>query len=221
MQWINEFSLKIEKAASAADEIHFLGDFNINLLSETQSRTWSHSLEAFDFSQLVKEPTRVTAHSATLIDHVYTNQPDKITECFVPKIALSDHYTVCFTRHTSQLQTKKRNHNSIKYRSFMIFENSALLEDLNTEIEKFKCSQSDSNMNFSTWNALFLSVLNKHAPIKEKRVKRVKKSAWLTGEITAAQKNRDYYHKKQDWENFKLWRNKTKSLIRIAKKSFL
>ena len=127
---------------------------------------------------------------------------------------------MCFTRHTSQLQTKKRNHNSIKYRSFTIFENSTFLEDLNIEIEKFKCTQSDSNMNFSTWNALFLSVLNKHAPIKEKRVKRAKKSAWLTEEITAAQKNRDYYHKKQDWENFKVWRNKTKSLIRTAKKAF-
>ena len=51
VQWINEFSLQIEKAASAADEMHFLEDFNINLLSdETHSRTWSHSLEAFDFS---------------------------------------------------------------------------------------------------------------------------------------------------------------------------
>ena len=27
--WINKFSLQVEKAASAADEIHFLGDFNI------------------------------------------------------------------------------------------------------------------------------------------------------------------------------------------------
>ena len=69
-------------------------------------------------------------------------------------------------------------------------------------------------MNFSTWNALFLSVLNKHAPMKEKRAK---KFEWLTEEITAAQKNRKYYHKKQDWENFKLWRKKTKSLIRTAK----
>ena len=57
--------------------------------------------------------------------------------------------------------------------------------------------------------------------MKEKRVKRAKKSAWLTEEITAAHKNRNYYHKKQDWENFKLWRNKTKNLIRTAKKSFL
>ena len=108
MQWINEFSLQIEKATSAADEIFFLGDFSINLLSD-DARTWSHSLEAFDFSQLIKEPTRVTAHSVTLIDHICTNQRDKVTECFVPTAALSDHYPVCFTRQI--LKIKKRNHN--------------------------------------------------------------------------------------------------------------
>ena len=97
-------------------------------------------------------------------------QPDKIIECFVPNIALSDHYPVCFNKQTSKLQTKKRNPYSIKYRSFTIFENSACLENLNSKIEKFKCSQSDSNMNVSTWNALFLSILNKLAPIKEKLV---------------------------------------------------
>ena len=67
---------------------------------------------------------------------------------------------------------------------------------------------------------MFLSILNKHAPITSKRVKRANKSAWLTEEITLAQKNRDFYHKEQDWEDFKPWRNKTKSLIRTAKKAF-
>ena len=72
VKWINEFSLQTEKAASAADEIHFLGDFNINLLcNETQSRTWSHFLDAFDFSQLVKEPTRVTYPSDGTFGYPY------------------------------------------------------------------------------------------------------------------------------------------------------
>ena len=43
---------------------------------------------------------------------------------------------------------------------------------------------------------LFLSVLNKHAPIKEK----ANESAWLTEEIALTQKNRDFYHKKKDCE---------------------
>ena len=53
--------------------------------------------------------------SATLIDHVYTSQPDKVTECFVPNLALSDLYPVCFTRQTTKLQSTKRSHSSIKY----------------------------------------------------------------------------------------------------------
>ena len=63
-------------------------------------------------------------------------------------------------------------------------------------------------------------ILNKHAPVKEKRVKQASKPAWLTEEITNAQQNRNYYHKKQIWENFTLWCNKTKGLIRSAKKGF-
>ena len=39
VQGLNDFSLQVENAASQTDEINFLGDFNINLLSdETQSR---------------------------------------------------------------------------------------------------------------------------------------------------------------------------------------
>ena len=75
---------------------------------------------------------------------------------------------------------QNRIHNVIKYRSFTTFENTAFLDDLSSKIEFFKCSQVDSNMNFLTRNGLFLSVLNKHARIKEKRVKRSHKSAWLT-----------------------------------------
>ena len=77
------------------------------------------------FFAVDKDSTRVTAYSATLIDHIYSNQLEKITECFTPKLVLSDHYPVCFTRQTSNLQTKKRNHISIKYRLLTNFENSA------------------------------------------------------------------------------------------------
>ena len=100
----SEFSLQIEKAISSADEIYFLGDFNINLLSDgAQSRTPSHSLEAFEFSELIKEPTRVTAHSATLVDHIYSNQRDKVTECFVMTVTIR---CVFSTKQISKLKIK-------------------------------------------------------------------------------------------------------------------
>ena len=69
------------------------------------------------------------------------------------------------------------------------------------EIENFKCSQTDSNMNFATWNTLFLSVLNKHAPIKEKCVKRTSKPVLLTEEITSAQQNKITIIKNKNGKN--------------------
>ena len=191
----------MEDAISQTDEVYFLGDFYVNFLSDgTQSRLWSHSLEAFDLSQLVKEATRVTAHSATLIDHVYTSQPDKVTECCLPGKSCVERSLSGMFYKTDDKYTTKRNHSSIKYRSYTRFDDAEFLDELDIKISKFKCPQTDSNMNFATWKALFLSVLNKHALIKEKRVKLTSKPVWLTEEITNTQQNRNNYHKKQDWE---------------------
>lgn len=104
-----------------------------------------------------KSATRVTAHSSTLIDHVYTNQPDMISECLVPAIALSDHYPACFTRKMT-IRVKKHNHNSIRHRSYIHFHETGFLEDSSKEIEKFKCSQENSNFNFNSWKLIFTSV---------------------------------------------------------------
>ena len=121
-----------------------------------------------------------------------------------------------FYKTDDKITVKKLSHSSIKYRSFTRFDNADFLDELNMEIVNFKCSQTDLNMNFATWNTLFLSVLNKHAPIKEKRVKRTSKPVWLTEEITNAQQNKNYYHKKQDWKNFKVWRSAKKGFFENA-----
>ena len=104
-------------------------------------------------------------------NHIYNNCSDKIPECFVAYLVLSDHYPICFTRKFSNAQNK-RTHYTIKYRSFTKFDENALLNELSTEIANLNCSQEDSNFYFSIWNNIFISILNKHAPIKEKRIKR-------------------------------------------------
>ena len=39
-----------------------------------------------------------------------------------------------------------------------------------------------------------------------------------TEDIIKAQRNRDTFHNKKDWTDFKYWQNKTKNLIRASKK---
>ena len=46
----------------------------------------------------LKDPSRVTTNSSTLIDHIYTNFDDNIAHVYVYKISLSYHYAV-FGKH--------------------------------------------------------------------------------------------------------------------------
>ena len=55
-------------------------------------------IQLFDLTQLVTDFTRITPSTATIIDHIYTSNPENVVECFVPSYAVSDHFPVCFTR---------------------------------------------------------------------------------------------------------------------------
>ena len=56
--------------------IVFTGDFNVDLVKYEHDKAGQNLISVFEkygFAQMVSRPTRVTDHSATLIDHVYTN----------------------------------------------------------------------------------------------------------------------------------------------------
>ena len=56
------------------NECIILGDFNINLLSEDDKTSeYISMMECYGLQQLVKTPTRITRHSSSLIDHIYSN----------------------------------------------------------------------------------------------------------------------------------------------------
>ena len=52
------------------------GDFNLDLLkheSHSVTAQFIESLFAFGFLPMITKPTRITAHSTTLIDNIFTN----------------------------------------------------------------------------------------------------------------------------------------------------
>lgn len=67
---LNDNITELRKTMSG--EIVVLGDFNIDLISNTrQSRGLTGLANALGISQLIRDPTRVTNNSRTLIDHLY------------------------------------------------------------------------------------------------------------------------------------------------------
>ena len=80
-------------------EMYILGDLNCNLLEEktffNMPTQKLYSLyELYQLSQLIKEPTRITMKSSSLIDHVVTNTPEKNSQSGVLHTGISDHSLV-------------------------------------------------------------------------------------------------------------------------------
>ena len=75
-------------------QIILAGDFNIDLIkhdSDEKSQNLIDVTASYGFAQVISRPTRITDHSATLIDHVYTNKVEKFISSSVVTLDLSDH----------------------------------------------------------------------------------------------------------------------------------
>ena len=86
---MEKFSSMMDAASLDASEIILLGDFNIDLLKPQTS--WLDITSSYNLVQLVNSPTRITASSKTIIDHIYTTHEQNIRELCVPIFGCSDH----------------------------------------------------------------------------------------------------------------------------------
>ena len=180
---------------------------------------WLNLVQLFDLHQLVSEPTRVTQTTATIIDHVYSTDPENIIECFPSNFSISDHYPVCFTRKVN-CKIPKSDHITTSYRCFKHFNESIFLNDLEQDMTLFTANHHSVDEDFSNWYSIIMNKLDKHAPIKRKRVKTKRLPDWFTPEITHLQKLRDNSKRLKMWSDYRRYRNQIKFSIRKAKRSF-
>ena len=110
-EWCEIFAEQIEKSFSITDKIYIMGDINYDRKNGgPPSSRWKHIVEINDLQQIIDQPTRVTAHSSTTIDHLYAPNTYRLSEVIVPCMAISDHYPICFTRSTAKRTIKRQTH---------------------------------------------------------------------------------------------------------------
>ena len=73
--------------------------------------------------------------------------------------------------------------------------------------------ESDPSICIQIWYSIFNSVLNKHAPVVTKRVRRDRQPEWYNSEVIYARRMRDKFHKLGMWDEYRFWRNKTKQVL--------
>lgn len=83
---------------SSNSETILLGDFNVNWDVKKDRKALKQITDHHHFTQLIEQPTRLTNHSRTRIDLLFTTCPDRIPKNYNLLTGLSDHNAILFTR---------------------------------------------------------------------------------------------------------------------------
>lgn len=168
-----------------------MGDTNCNLLSQTFDHKAEHLkfiTETYQYIQLIDQPTRITSSIRTLIDHIFTNKPNIITNHGVLHVGISDHSLIYATHKHNTLKADPK---IIESRQFKTFDCDAFIEDIKETPFHFASLLDDPNEMWDVWKSLFLEVINKHAPMRKRKVKS-KSSPWITAELRRKMRKRDF-----------------------------
>ena len=217
--WYDDFVHMMDGIKKLKNDVILLGDFNIDTLKQTPA-SWELTLSLFNLQQMVSRPTRITPTSSTLLDHIYTNNVDMVSDVTVVDSGISDHCPIMCTWLSKIPKPKKNSHTMIQFRSFKHFDQTLFLHDLHQADFNKVYNYNDANDALSAFYAIIAPIINKHAPIRRKRVKHPTLPGWLSAEIKEAMSIRDKLKKEKKFTEYKHQRNKVTQLVRSAKKAF-
>ena len=103
-------------------ESNILGDINCDMIAVTPANETRHLIELcelFQYTQLIKEPTRVTSSTKSLIDLFLTNEPVKFATSGVSPIGCSDHSLIYVSRKLRCPRSIPRIIESPQYKNFV------------------------------------------------------------------------------------------------------
>lgn len=157
--------------------------------SKSSTKQYQTILDVFGLQQMVKQPTRVTQHSRTLIDHIVTNYPQSISHTgIIPTTIVSDHDAIfaCINVRVPRFQPR------YKYiRQEESLDEDAFKEDFSSlplhVIYGLECPDDMVD----SINTLTRECIDRHAPIRRVKVTRPP-APWMQSEqIRQLQAERD------------------------------
>ena len=185
-------------------------------------------LFSYSLFPIITKPTRITSHSATLIDHIYTNSAIFDLTAGILTHDITDHLPVfCLLANTSNDFTDKA---VIYYRDFSKFKKENYLNDLrNTDWDAL--FHKDLNITAKNISDTIQSIINKYAPMKiasRRKVKLIRKP-WLTrGTLKSIKHKQKLYHtlsknpqNTEKLSQYKKYSNLLNNIIKNRKRAYL
>jgi len=209
---------------------YILGDINLDVLkmcNHGPTADYVENIFSMGYLQLITKPTRCTGASATLIDHILTNELKNDYESGIITNRISDHFPIF---HIISGQKAKISHSTVYRRDF----SDANVEQFNFnlravgwhEVLENQDPQASTDLFYST----FLDLFNLHFPLKKHRFNKNfdTKEKWMTRGLMVSRATKLKLCNSSicdpsgtNISAYKTYRNLYKKLLRLMKKILL
>ena len=205
-----------------------MGDINLNILQEPLSNDCKKYYQLNNIHDLHQintcEYTRVSSESRSLIDHMLCSHPDKVVSWGVHDVGFSDHSLSFLSWKVKHLNDANTCAKFISFRKSRGVDIDAFKTDMRSKNWSRVETSSSLDEAVFQWEELVMNVVDKHMPIRTKKVKK-KHSPWLNESIFDMMKKRDKMkkkakvsHKDEDWKEYRKMRNKVTFEIKKKQK---
>ena len=214
---VSEVCDSIESMMTTKKYVIACGDFNIDMadLSEPYSKLLHDFLTSHSLQQPINAPTRFSASSQSILDLFILSSDIPISESHVLDLPISDHLPILLDIHCKV--PKPPPPSLVTRRSYKNFSKSDFEKDLSFVPWSILDIFDNPDDKVHIFNALFLDVLDMHAPLKTVRVKR-NPAPWVTKSIRDEMDRRNSlyrvfkkYRSMVSWDAFKAQRNCVRS----------
>ena len=199
-------------------QIVIMGDFNINLLnydSHSETNDFINIMVSNHLLPHILHPTRVTDHSATIIDNIFSNNLELATLSGNILTNISDHFPQFLILVNTNIDHKECSLYQYDYSKFN--EQTFLNEFKNHSWDHLSTDNSDLNSKFNDFYEKVYTAVIEHAPLKKvnKKQLKLKTKPWVNPYIQKRIKYRDKLlrklrksHSKKTEELYKKFRNR-------------
>ena len=217
-----------EMALATGKEVIVLGDCNLDFLKFNNAGvlqplvdTMLQRIYPLGVIQCVQGPThRWPGQTPSVIDHIYTNVPEKLSQVQVKVCGSSDHRLILATRYARNI---KQNIRYCKNHSYKNFDKEKFLQEVENISwwEVYACYDVELAVDIFT-NKL-TKILDRMAQVKKFQIK-TKYCAWVKNSTKDQMKMRDIAQQtasdsgmSEDWDRYKNLRNEVTAQLRKDK----
>jgi hypothetical protein len=213
----------LDKCILESNWFYLIGDFNVDL--KVTPNSLSEVFECYNMTNIIKDATCFKNMSnPTLLDPKVTNNAKRLIAHLNKSIGVSDfHNIVCAA---TRIKCQKFSPHIVTYRSFKKFCDEKFVEDLNAA--PFHVCNIFNDVDDMLWfqSKLLTDVIESHAPLKTKKIKR-KQVPYMNGVLRKAinvkamlRRKFDKFNSDFNWAKYKKQRNYVNALKRTSMQKY-